>query len=116
MKINKNNIFQSFITLFSISVAADAAAVAPLFADVSPIDIVLELPLREINRADRGEDMEGAVILADGTRLEAKFAPRGRSRLDQCRSIPPIWVDLDKDEVGGTIFAGQNRMKLVTHC
>jgi hypothetical protein len=38
-----------------------------------------------------------------------------RLRRDICE-FPPVRLDFDREEVEGTIFAGQNRLKLSVHC
>jgi hypothetical protein len=40
---------------------------------------------------------------------------RGHSRRELC-DLPPLKLDFRRDEVPGTVFEGQNKLKLVTHC
>ena len=49
--------------------------------------------------------------------LNVKIRPRGhyRRQKDVCR-MPPILVNFKKSEVDQTLFRGQNKLKLVTHC
>jgi hypothetical protein len=44
-----------------------------------------------------------------------KLRTRGIFRLKKC-AFPPIRLDLPSHKVEGTLFAGQDRLKLVTHC
>ena len=44
-----------------------------------------------------------------------KVRARGNSRLRVC-SFPPLRLNFDKDETAGSVFAGQDKLKLVTHC
>ena len=88
----------------------------PLFADDTLLEIQVELPLAELKKLDRGVDRPAAVVLADGPRLEAQIKTRGHARLEYCKSVPPIWVNFKKKQAKGTVFAGQNKLKLVTHC
>ena len=49
--------------------------------------------------------------------LEVGVRTRGRYRLDPSScGFPPLRLDFKRKRVQGTVFAGQNRLKLVTHC
>lgn len=106
-----------------ITGSAAAADEAPLFASDEPLKLVIDAPLTTIMRtASRNMDVHEATLtqtLADGsTQTHAiKINARGLSRRnpDVCR-FPPLRVDFKKKAVGGTVFEGQNRLKLVTHC
>ncbi len=95
--------------------SAASAAEQPLFTDTALLELRLELPISTLRKADRLVPHSGEVVLPDGARLKAKFSKRGHSRLETC-SVPPLWVDLAKTKTGGTVFEGQNRLKLVTPC
>ena len=47
--------------------------------------------------------------------IEMTMTTRGRSRLAYCR-FPPLKVNLKKSQTAGTLFEGQNKLKIVTHC
>jgi len=104
------------LTAASLAFTGAGAAEAPLFVDASPLDLVLEIPLQELKREDRGIAEDGVAVLSDGTTLDVEFETRGHSRLETCRSVPPLWVNFRKKQVDDTVFAGQNKLKLVTHC
>ena len=57
------------------------------------------------------------LALPNAPTLQIKVKPRGKSRRRRsfCR-FPPLWLDLPKKELAATVFAGQNKLKLVTHC
>ena len=48
-------------------------------------------------------------------RLDVEVTTRGRQRLETC-AFPPLRLDFRRSQVTGTLFAGQNRLKLVTRC
>jgi hypothetical protein len=85
---------------------------------------VIEAPLTSIFR-ERGADPEefpGRVIhiAPDGARdtlADVEIRTRGITRLrrDVCE-FPPLRLDFDREEVAGTIFEGQNRLKLAVQC
>ncbi|MEO0422715.1 MAG: hypothetical protein AAF184_10295 [Pseudomonadota bacterium] len=92
----------------------------PLFLSDDPLALTLTVDLRalELNtEAPRDhpatlsfENAAGAPI-----QLDAKLRPRGHSRRQLC-DFPPLRLDLPKGEVADTVFARQNKLKLVTHC
>lgn len=102
---------------------AAVAEEAPLFASIEPLKLVIDAPLTTILRnAAKNMDVHEATLtqtLADGsTEIHAiKINARGLSRrkTEVCR-FPPLRVDFNKKAVDGTVFEGQNRLKLVTHC
>lgn len=47
--------------------------------------------------------------------VSAKIEPRGNHRLETC-AFPPIRLEFDKTSAAGTIFEGQNKLKVVTPC
>ena len=101
-------------------VMADAGE-SPLFpADpqaATPLAIELRLPLTQLTRLkpDVSEAFDANLTLDDGTGLELRVSPRGKSRRSQC-TFPPLRLDFKKKTTAGTVFEGQNKLKLVTHC
>ena len=98
----------------------------PLFASTTPLEITLAGPFGTIKKEDRGEETherEGTLTFqgADGqdVTLHLKLETRGNWRRDRRNcEFPPLWIDLDKDqpELEGTVFEGQNRLKLYVTC
>jgi len=95
----------------------------PLFSSFDVLEITLKGPLKQISR-DRAEEPElrgGTLnyVDADGraVALSVELEPRGKSRRDRAVcTFPPLWVHFDKDEIKGTLFKKQKKLKLVTHC
>jgi hypothetical protein len=102
------------------SAVAESAALPPLFASRDEIELTLTLPLRTLlrQRAKRLE-VEGTVTVEEAdrapVRLDVEVRTRGRDRLENC-AFPPLRLDFKRGQVDGTVFAGQNRLKLVTRC
>ena len=101
--------------------AQDAAPPPPLFATPTPLAFTLEADLRRLLR-DRGDDRKehGATLryVAEGgdtVSLHVDLRTRGIFRLKQC-AFPPLRLDFPASRVKGTVFAGQDKLKLVTHC
>lgn len=106
----------------SFLLSAPAQAQRPLFSDNSELDIVIEAPLTSLLRtARRSTDPYPGTLILQGQgepeRYELQLSARGMSRRvgDICR-FPPLRVDLRGNPTRDTIFRGQGRLKLTTHC
>jgi hypothetical protein len=102
------------------ALAGPAGAQAPLFADDAPVSITITGPINAILRAPaRDTDARPAILTldADGRAFNIELSPRGlsRRRSEVC-SFPPLRVEFADGSVSGTLFRGQGRLKLVTHC
>lgn len=102
--------------------AGPRAPVAPLFASHDPLTFSIEAPLSTIFK-DRGEERNESpakLVLpgSDGqlVRLDVDIRTRGKTRAERriCE-FPPLRLDFDR-EAKGTVFEGQNALKLVVHC
>ena len=96
---------------------------AALFSSHDIIELTIEAPFKKVFRERSQEPDQFPAVLwyldADGEKvsIDLKINTRGRFRLrKRTCNFPPIRLDFPKDDVGGTIMAGQNRVKLVTHC
>lgn len=101
----------------------DLTTLAPVFQRDDILQVRVEAPLPDILRS-RGEDAEyfPATLFyraADPEEVAAalRIKTRGnfRNRASVCR-FPPLMLNFLRPEVDATIFAGENRLKLVTHC
>lgn len=104
-----------------LALAAPAAAqgkVTPLFAEDAPIEIAIDGPVRTIVReAERSTDPYPATLAANGESHAIELAARGISRRkrENCR-FPPLSIDFAGKPEDSSLFDGQNKLKLVTHC
>ena len=105
--------------------AIEAARSAPLFQTDEVLELTLYADFNSIRRRDRGEDADERPALlhvdAEGSEatLELKVQTRGNWRRDSGNcAFPPIWLDFDRDDEAlvGTVFEGQNRLKLYVTC
>jgi hypothetical protein len=101
----------------------DSLAPAPLFQTQNVLAIVVEAPFNTIFR-DRGDEStyrDGLLRYdgADGSpvTLDVQVRTRGRFRLQRrtC-NFPPLQLNFKKSQVENTLFHGQDKLKLVTHC
>lgn len=108
--------------LFMITVPAAAQrAPAPLFRDQSIIRLTIRGPIRDIARAaENSEAPHNATLTLDGPAAEThaiRLAARGRSRRRREVCVfPPLRIDFAARPVASSLFAGQRRLRLVTHC
>lgn len=94
----------------------------PLFAADDPVELTIAMDVDAV-LSDREEDADDrpATLHAKSDAGESahgiKVRTRGFYRLKylDC-DVPPIRLNFKKDEVEGTLFQGQDKLKLVTHC
>lgn len=96
------------------------AQVSTLFAGDAPLELRLELPLRTVvaTRDDPEYQPARIEVAAPGgapLALDLRVRVRGKSRLAACE-FPPLLLNFERQQPEGSPFAGENRLKLVTHC
>jgi hypothetical protein len=109
------------LVFFAASAAAlpPAAAQTPLFSDQAELEILIEGPVRSlVRRAARNTEPVEATLSVTGQepRWQIQIEPRGISRrTGGICNFPPLRIDFGEG-TQGTLFRGQNRLKLVTRC
>ncbi|MEL7449073.1 MAG: hypothetical protein AAFN78_07670 [Pseudomonadota bacterium] len=100
--------------LTAVGALADSA---PLFTSDEPLVFTLEAPFSEFHGGEGGRpEIHGTVkLVGEDEILDVKLTERGHSRLGMCR-FPPLKLNFRRKQVEGTVFAGQNKLKLVTQC
>jgi hypothetical protein len=109
-------------TVAAAQEAQDSAS-PPLFQSQEVLTLTIEADLDALND-DRDQDSEyreGKLQIheADGstTTLSLKVKSRGKFRLKKSTcSFPPLRLNLPKGKVEGTVFEGQDKLKLVAYC
>ncbi len=99
------------------------AQAPPLFADDAPLTLTLTFDVDEVtkDRSDAPPWYPARLTHtgSDGapTALDVGVRTRGYYRLHylDC-DVPPLRLNLRRREADGTVFAGQDKLKLVTHC
>ncbi|HET6628295.1 MAG TPA: hypothetical protein VFG91_00810 [Woeseiaceae bacterium] len=104
------------------AVSEPDTAAQPLFASQDTLAVRIEAPFSTLMRErSETEQLEGTLTYADPSGIEhvldVKLRTRGiyRRQKDTCE-FAPIRVNFRKNHVAGTVFAGQDKLKLVTHC
>lgn len=98
------------------------AGIAPLFADDASVDVTIEAPIKTLMevRPDLAY-LKGRFTYTepggDEKTLALRLRTRGNYRRDpeHC-NFAPIRLNFKKGDVAGTLFSGQDKLKLVTHC
>ena len=101
-------------------------APSPLFSSDRVLEITIEAPLGDIFRHRGGDRVaypgrleltgEGGGTEVTGLQ-DVELRTRGQTRLDKriC-PFPPLSLKFRRKDVAGTLFEGQRRLKVVTHC
>ena len=90
----------------------------PLFESEEILHLKIKLNVKEtINDRELREEHEAVLYYNENDSLDVKLSVRGNTRANPslCK-FPPLKVNFKKKQVKGTLFKGQNKMKLVTHC
>ena len=99
----------------------DAEGAVPLFSDDTIVNATITAPFQEILRTRSLEDeLPGTLVYRDAesgedVTLEIKIRARGKFRRqkENC-GFPPLRLNFRKSN--DTLFAGSDKLKLVTHC
>ena len=112
-------------TLALAFLTAPAAVLAqpapkPLFANDAPIQVKIQGPMGSIaRRAAKSVEPESGTLsmTAPAESHPIRISPRGLSRRTSgiC-DFPPLRVEFTPGPAAPSLFAGQKRLKLVTHC
>ena len=103
--------------LLAASAASAAEPAKPLFADDELIRITLRGPIGQVSGSDKRSTIVAATLTNGAESLPVRLSPRGITRLrkETCK-FAPLRVDITGAPPAGSLFAGQRRLKLVTHC
>jgi hypothetical protein len=105
---------QLFLLFFLTGLLSPVQA-APLFDDLEPLEIELKGPLSSLIKDKESREEKLFQLSVDGAQLAVKLRSRGNSRMRVC-TFSPLRFNFKKAETEGTVFAGQDKLKLVTQC
>jgi hypothetical protein len=103
--------------LVMASAAPTAEPAKPLFADDQLIRVTIRGSINRLaSSEDRSRNVAGSLAIGAES-LPIRLSPRGITRLrkETCQ-FPPLRVDFTGAPPDNSMFAGQRRLKLVTHC
>lgn len=104
--------------LLALGAPAQAQQPTPLFASDAPLRLTITAPLQPLIRnRESDEQIAGTLAGPDGQVLPVRLKLRGITRRTaEICEFPPLRVDFAGQPPANSLFAGQNRLKLVTHC
>lgn len=95
--------------------AFNTCQASALFDSDAVLEVSLEGPLAAVLRDDERRRERSFSLELDGVTVPVSVRLRGKSRVEFC-SFPPLRLNFASKLVEDTIFAGQDKLKLVTHC
>ena len=104
--------------LLALILSVPAAAAKPLFATSAPMSVSIEAPLERLFRSRESEEaLPGTLVDPLGNRLPITVELRGLTRRsEEICAFPPLAVRFTTPPPETSPFAGQKKLKLVTHC
>lgn len=116
------NFFMLFVAFFAV-IATGGHAAGDLFEVENALRIRVEGPLTTLSEqpVDGLGWVDGmlTVFEEDGTESAFNIRLKGRSHTRRNPAVcgfPPFWIDFKKKQIKGTRFAGNERLKVVSHC
>lgn len=111
---------RSFWLIVLLTTAPVCAAQTVLFSSDGMLTLTIETAMNTIVRQSDDRPVVDGVLHYVGEDDERVTVPltmttRGKSRLEYC-SFPPLSISFRKGDVKGTLFEGQKKLKIVTHC
>ena len=105
------------LTALALAAPAQGAEPRPLFADDAIIRLEIRGPIDALPRAAGPTPATLTLKAAVPETHAIRLSPRGitRRRRETC-PFPPLRVEFDAKPAAGSLFRGQKRLKLVTHC
>ncbi|MGB5576494.1 MAG: hypothetical protein WBM88_03715 [Woeseiaceae bacterium] len=92
-----------------------AGLAAPLFDNDAVLEITLEGPLSTVIKDTKHRNEQRFSLTVQDSTIDVDVRVRGISRPQVCR-FPPLRLDFRGGDTTDTVFSGQDKLKLVTHC
>jgi hypothetical protein len=95
--------------------ASNTGLASPLFESDEVLEITLEGPLSTLIDDTEDRNEHPIVLTAGSTAMNVAVRVRGLSRVVVC-NFPPLRLNFSSSDTPGTVFSGEDKLKLVTHC
>jgi hypothetical protein len=111
-----------FLAAAQNTVTDAKTGMSPLFSSHNLLEIRIEAPLSQLIRERPDKDyLDGKLSYADAEGVahsfDLKLRTRGKYRNQKRTCVfAPVRLNFRKKQVVGTEFAGQDKLKLITHC
>lgn len=122
ISINTSFLAISLILFSFTSLFSNPAEPKKLFSSDELMELTLEMDMKAVLK-DVGEErdyhMATLKLNEDGSEKEFNVKVKTRGHFRRQRAVckfPPLKMKFDKSEVENTVFDGQKKIKLVTHC
>lgn len=111
------------LALAPLFTSASDAVPTSLFTNLEPLELILQMDMQKVLN-DKSEDPEYSPafliqVLGDNDiqAFNIKIKARGRTRriTDVCE-FPPLKINFVKKSTKNTVFEGQDKINMVTHC
>ncbi len=96
---------------------------SPLFSSSEPLELILEMDMQKVLNDKSQDPQYNAALLIQKlseNRIQTyniKVKARGNTRrINDICEFPPLKLNFKKDDTENTVFHGQDKVKLVTHC
>ena len=102
------------LILFALVLGTSGNA-SPLFEDDAVLQVKLSGPLTTLIKNKKNRVEYPFTLTVGDNVIDLQVRVRGKSRVAFCR-FPPLRLIFPEGNADDTVFAGQGRIKLVTHC
>jgi hypothetical protein len=102
------------LLLLTLAISPPTRA-TPLFDDDAVLSVEVVGPFGTLAQNTEQRDELPFILRSGDVEHEIKVRVRGKSRLHLC-NFPPLQLNFRKDRTEGSVFAGQDKLKLVTPC
>jgi hypothetical protein len=107
--------FFRYVIVACACIAAAPAAGSALFEGDEVIEVELAGPIHSLLQSKGNRAEFPFVLRSSGEALDIAVRVRGKSRVELC-GFPPLRLDFERARPRQGPFAGQKKLKLVTHC
>jgi hypothetical protein len=105
----------SNLLILAVLVFTFQTRASTLFEDDTVLEVNLVGPLSSlVDKKERRAEMP-FILRANDVEHSIKLRVRGNSRIKLC-NFPPLRIRFSADDTAESVFASQNKLKLVTHC
>jgi len=103
------------ILTLAVLVLASHAAASTLFENDTVLEVSLIGPLSSLIDKKESRAEMPFILRVNNVEHSIKLRARGNSRIKVC-NFPPLRIQFSAEDTAESVFTGQDKLKLVTHC